>query len=38
MAERYGGEMAVADWCARLVCSGCGSGRAEFVVTRTERR
>jgi len=25
MAERYGAEMAVPDWHARLVCSECGS-------------
>jgi hypothetical protein len=26
------------DWHTRLVCSGCGSRRVEFVVTGTDRR
>jgi hypothetical protein len=38
MAERYGAEMTVPDWHARLVCSGCGSGQIDFVATGTERR
>jgi hypothetical protein len=38
MAERYGADMTVPDWHARLVCTGCGSRRVEFVVTETERR
>ena len=37
MVERYGAEMAVPDWHARLVCSECGSRRADMVVTGTER-
>jgi hypothetical protein len=37
-AKRYGGETTVIDWHTRLVCSGCGSHRVEFVVTGTERR
>lgn len=31
MAERYGAEMTVPDWHARLLCSGCGIGRVDFV-------
>jgi hypothetical protein len=38
MAGRYGAEMAVADWHARLVCSECGSRRVDMVVSGTERR
>jgi hypothetical protein len=38
MAERYGAEMTVIDWHARLACSGCGSHQVDFVVTGTERR
>jgi hypothetical protein len=38
MAERCGADMTVPDWHARLVCTGCGSRRVEFVVTGTERR
>jgi hypothetical protein len=38
MAERYGAETTIPDWGARLVCTGCGSRRVEFVVTGTERR
>jgi hypothetical protein len=37
MAQRYGAEMTVPDWHARLVCSQCGSRRVDFVVTGTER-
>jgi hypothetical protein len=37
MAERYGAEMTVPDWHARLVCGWCGSRRVERVVT-GERR
>jgi hypothetical protein len=37
MVERYGVEMSVPDWHARLVCSECGSRRVDFVVT-GERR
>jgi hypothetical protein len=33
MAERYGPDMTVPDWQARLVCSGCGSRQVEFVGT-----
>jgi hypothetical protein len=35
LAERYGAEMIVSAWHARLVCSGCGSRRIGFVVTGT---
>ena len=35
MAERYGAEMAVPDWHARLVCSHCGSRRVDMVVSGT---
>jgi hypothetical protein len=38
MVKRHGAEMTVPDWHARLVCSGCGGRRVEFVVTGTERR
>jgi hypothetical protein len=38
MAERYGAKTTVIDWHTRLVCSGCGSRRVEFVVTGTDRR
>jgi Zn finger protein HypA/HybF involved in hydrogenase expression len=37
-ARRYGAEMAVPDWRARLVCSRCGSRQVDMVVTGTERR
>jgi hypothetical protein len=37
MAARYGAEMPVREWRDRLVCSGCGSRRVEFVAT-GERR
>jgi hypothetical protein len=36
MAERYGADMTVPDWHARLTCSGCGSRQVDFVVTGTE--
>jgi hypothetical protein len=38
MAERYGADMTVPDWHARLACSNCGSRKVDFVVTGTERR
>jgi hypothetical protein len=38
MAERYGAETTIADWHARLVCSGWGSRQVDFVVTGTERQ
>jgi len=37
MAERYGAEMTVPDWRARLVCSKCGSRDVDMVVS-GERR
>ena len=37
MAARYGAEMPVLDWRERLVCSQCGSRRADMVLT-GERR
>ncbi|HEY2530400.1 MAG TPA: hypothetical protein VGJ20_21100 [Xanthobacteraceae bacterium] len=37
MAERYGVEMTVPDWHARLVCGACGSWRVDMVVSGTER-
>ncbi len=37
MAERYGSEMTVPDWHARLVCGKCGSRHVDFVVDGTER-
>jgi hypothetical protein len=36
-AERYGAEMALPDWQARLVCSRCGSRGIDMVVTGTKR-
>jgi hypothetical protein len=38
MAERYGADVPVRDWCDRLACSKCGSRQADMVVTGTERR
>jgi hypothetical protein len=38
MVARYGAEITVPDWHARLVCSVCGSRRVDFVATGTERR
>jgi hypothetical protein len=38
MAQQYGAEIAVRDWCDRLVCSQCGSHNIDMVVTGTERR
>jgi hypothetical protein len=38
MAERYGYDVPVRDWCERLACSKCGSRQADMVVTGTERR
>ena len=32
-AERYGADLPVPDWAARLACSECGSRRVDFVVT-----
>jgi hypothetical protein len=37
MAERYGAELAAADWRERLVCSKCGSRQADMVVTGKRR-
>jgi hypothetical protein len=31
-AERYGADLPVPEWAARLVCSRCGSHAVEFVV------
>src|SRR5215813_13902536 len=36
-AERYGAELPVPEWRAKLVCSRCGSRSAYMVVTGTER-
>ena len=38
MAKRYGTEMAVPVRHARLVCSRCGTGGVDMVVSATERR
>jgi hypothetical protein len=38
MAERYGADTAVPDWCGRLVCSECGSRHVDMVVSGTGRR
>ncbi len=37
MAERYGAEITVPDWHARLVCGECGSRRVDMVVSGTAR-
>jgi hypothetical protein len=37
MAARYGAEMPVLDWRAKLVCSKCGARRVDMVVTGTKR-
>jgi hypothetical protein len=37
-AQRYGTDMPVPEWRERLVCSACGSGDVDMVVTGTERR
>jgi hypothetical protein len=37
MAERYGAELSASDWHQRLVYSGCGSRRVDFVVTGARR-
>jgi hypothetical protein len=37
MVERYGAEMTVPEWRARLVCSECGSRQVDMVVSETER-
>ena len=33
MAQRYGAETAVPEWCRRLVCSACGSRKIDMVVS-----
>ena len=33
LAERYGADLPVPEWAARLTCSQCGSRRVDFVVT-----
>jgi len=38
VAERYGAEMTVPDWAARLVCSQCGSRNVSMVVSGTKKR
>ena len=38
MAERYGAEMTIPDWRARLVCGQCGSRSVDMVISGTERR
>jgi hypothetical protein len=38
MAERYGAEMTIPDWQARLICAQRGSRRVDVVVTGTEWR
>jgi hypothetical protein len=38
MAERYGRETALPEWCERLVCSKCGSREIDMVVTGERRR
>jgi hypothetical protein len=35
--ERYGAEMTLVDWHARLVCSACGSRQIGMVVTEAKR-
>jgi Zn finger protein HypA/HybF involved in hydrogenase expression len=36
-AERYGAEMTLPDWQARLVCSKCGGREIDMVVTGSKR-
>jgi hypothetical protein len=38
MAQRYGVDVPVRDWCERLICSKYGSRQDDMVVTGTERR
>jgi hypothetical protein len=38
MAERYGAEMTVPDWAARLVCGKCGSRQVNMVVSGRRRQ
>jgi hypothetical protein len=37
-ARRYGADMPVPEWRERLVCSACGSGNIDMVVSGTARR
>ena len=37
MAQRYGAEMTVPEWPARLACSRCGSRNVDMVVSGAER-
>jgi hypothetical protein len=32
-AQRYGTETSILDWRARLICSQCGSGNVDMVLT-----
>ena len=36
-AQRYGAETSIADWRTKLVCSGCGGRRVDFVATGARR-
>jgi len=36
-AERYGADITVPDWAARLSCSRCGSRQIDLVVTPARR-
>ena len=33
LAERYGADLPVPEWAARLACSQCGSRQVDFIVT-----
>ena len=37
IAARYGADTSVLDWREKLVCSRCGGGQADMVVTGTKR-
>jgi hypothetical protein len=38
MAQRYGSDTSVLDWCERLFCTRCGGRQADMVVTGTKRQ
>jgi hypothetical protein len=37
LAERYGADLPVPEWAARLTCSQCSSRRVDFVVTYSDK-
>lgn len=38
LAERYGAEMPIPVWAAKLVCSKCGGREVDFVLSEARRR